>query len=60
VIGAILIVAFNEVSVSQLGSSEINLALTGVLLCGALLFFPLGVVGTLREKGKLPRILDWD
>jgi hypothetical protein len=31
-----------------------------VLLMGALLFFPLGVVGTLREKRRLPRILDWD
>lgn len=60
VIGAVLIVAFNEISVSQLGSSEINLAITGVLLMAALLFFPLGVVGTLRERRKLPRILDWD
>jgi len=60
VIGAILIVAFNEISVSQLGSSELNLAITGVLLIGALLFFPLGVVGTLREKRRLPRVLDWD
>ena len=60
VIGAVLIVAFNEISVSQLGSSEMNLALTGVLLIAALLFFPLGVVGTLREKRRLPRILDWD
>jgi branched-chain amino acid transport system permease protein len=60
VIGAVLIVAFNEISVSQLGSNELNLAITGVLLIGALLFFPLGVVGTLRERRKLPRILDWD
>jgi branched-chain amino acid transport system permease protein len=60
VIGAILIVAFNEISVSQVGDSEINLAITGVLLMGALLFFPLGVVGTLRARRRLPRILDWD
>ena len=60
VIGAVIIVAFNEISVSQLGSNELNLAITGVLLIGALLFFPLGVVGTLRERRKLPRILDWD
>lgn len=26
----------------------------------ALLFFPLGLVGTLREKGRLPAWLDWD
>jgi branched-chain amino acid transport system permease protein len=60
VIGAVLIVTFNEVSVSQLGGSELNLAVTGILLMAALLFFPLGVVGTLREKGRLPRALDWD
>jgi len=60
VIGAILIVAFNEISVSQFGNSEINLAITGVLLMGALLFFPAGVVGALRERRRLPRILDWD
>jgi branched-chain amino acid transport system permease protein len=60
IIGAVLIVAFNELSVSQLGGSELNLAVTGILLMAALLFFPLGVVGTLREKGRLPRALDWD
>lgn len=60
IVGAVLIVAFNEISVSQLGGSEINLAVTGLLLMAALLFFPLGVVGTLREKGRLPRALDWD
>ena len=60
VIGAVLIVAFNEIAVSELGSSELNLALTGVLLIAALLFFPLGIVGTLRQKGRLPRVLDWD
>jgi len=25
-----------------------------------LLYFPLGVVGTLAQKGRLPRFLDWD
>ncbi|MDQ4041207.1 MAG: branched-chain amino acid ABC transporter permease, partial [Actinomycetota bacterium] len=60
IIGAILIVAFNEISVAELGGSELNLAVSGVMLMAALLFFPLGVVGTLREKGRLPRALDWD
>jgi branched-chain amino acid transport system permease protein len=60
IIGAILIVAFNEFSVAELGGSELNLAVSGVLLMAALLFFPLGVVGTLRDKGRLPRALDWD
>jgi ABC-type branched-subunit amino acid transport system permease subunit len=60
IVGAVVIVAFNEISVAQLGGSEINLAVTGVPLMAALLFFPLGVIGTLREKGRLPRALDWD
>lgn len=60
VIGATLIVAFNEIAVSKLGGSEINLAVTGILLILVLLAFPLGIVGTLREKGRLPRVLDWD
>lgn len=60
VIGAVLIVAFNEWSVSQFGSSELNLTVTGLLLVAALLFFPSGIVGTLREKRRLPRVLDWD
>jgi branched-chain amino acid transport system permease protein len=60
VIGAILIVAFNEWSVSEFGSSELNLTITGALLVTALLFFPRGIVGTLRARGWLPRVLDWD
>jgi branched-chain amino acid transport system permease protein len=60
VLGAVLIVAFNEVSVSKLGASELNLALTGVLLVAVLLLFPTGIVGSLRARRRLPRILDWD
>jgi hypothetical protein len=26
----------------------------------ALLFFPDGIIGTLKHKGKLPKALDWD
>lgn len=60
VVGAIIVVAFNELAVSQLGSSELNLAVTGFLLIVVLMAFPMGIVGTLRERGRLPRILDWD
>lgn len=59
-VGAILLVALNEVSVSQFGSNELNIVITGVILLVVLLFFPLGVVGTLREQGRLPGFLDWD
>lgn len=60
VIGAIVIVALDEASVTYLGASELNLVITGALLVAALLFFPLGIVGTLREHNRLPGWLDWD
>ena len=60
VIGAILIVAFNEKFVALLGASEINVLATGLIMVAALMFFPLGIVGTLAKRGRLPRVLDWD
>jgi len=39
---------------------ELNIVGTGVLMLVVLIFFPQGIVGTLKEHGKLPRILDWD
>ena len=59
-VGAVLLVTLNEVAVSQFGSSELNIVVTGVILLVVLLFFPLGVVGTLRDRGHLPGFLDWD
>ena len=32
----------------------------GLLLVLVLLFFPKGIVGTLKESNRLPAILDWD
>jgi branched-chain amino acid transport system permease protein len=60
VIGAILLVAVNELSVSKLGSTELNIVVTGLFMIVILLFFPEGIVGSLREHGRLPSILDWD
>jgi branched-chain amino acid transport system permease protein len=60
VVGAILFVAANEFFVAYFGASELNIAATGMLLILALLFFPAGIVGTLKEKGQLPKALDWD
>ncbi len=60
VVGTVLIIAINEITLTQFGSSELNLVIAGVLLLGVLLFFPLGLVGTLRERGNLPAFLDWD
>lgn len=59
VIGAVVMVTFNEVAVAKFGSSELNLAVTGGFLIAALLFFPQGIVGTLRDRRQLPRALDW-
>ena len=60
VVGAFLIVGLNEISISQFGGSELNLVITGLILVIVLLFFPLGIIGSLREAGKLPAALDWD
>jgi branched-chain amino acid transport system permease protein len=60
VVGAILFVAANEFFVAYFGASELNIAATGALLILALLFFPDGIVGTLKQKGRLPKALDWD
>lgn len=60
VVGAVLLIGINEYSVARYGSTELNIVVTGVILVIVLLFFPLGIVGTLREHGKLPSILDWD
>lgn len=60
VVGAIFLIVVNEVSISQFGSTELNIVVTGLILLIVLLFFPEGIVGTLREYGKLPSILDWD
>lgn len=60
VIGAILLMAFNEIFVATMGASELNILGTGLIMALALMFFPLGIVGTLAQKGRLPRVLNWD
>ena len=60
VVGAIVFIGANEFFVSRFGASELNIAATGLLLILALLFFPDGIVGTLKRKGYLPKALDWD
>lgn len=60
VIGAVLLVAVNEMSVARFGSSELNIVVTGGILLVVLSFFPLGIVGSLRQRGRLPGFLDWD
>lgn len=60
IVGAISLIVFNEFFVAYFGSSELNILGTGVVMLLALMFFPLGIVGTLAKKGRLPRFLDWD
>lgn len=60
VVGAILITTVNEFSVVQFGATALNIVVIGVILLATLLFFPLGIVGSLREAGRLPSFLDWD
>lgn len=60
VVGAILFIAINEFFVANLGFTELNIVATGLLLALVLIFFPKGIVGTLKERGYLPAFLDWD
>ena len=60
VVGAVLFIAINECFEMYLGSSELNIVGTGLLMLVVLIFFPQGIVGTLKEHGKLPLCLDWD
>lgn len=59
VIGAVIMIAVNEFFVANFGPSELDLAATGLILTLVLLFFPDGLVGSLKAKGKLPVFLDW-
>jgi branched-chain amino acid transport system permease protein len=60
VIGAVILIATNEFFVSQMGSSALNIVATGSLMILVLLFFPEGVIGTLKSRNFLPRFLDWE
>lgn len=60
VVGAVLIIGVNEFAVRQFGQTELNIVFTGAILVAALLFFPQGIVGSLRNAGRLPASLDWD
>jgi len=60
VVGAIVFIAAEEYFVTLLGSSELNIAAMGLLLAVVLLFFPEGIIGSLKSRGWLPQFLDWD
>ena len=60
VVGAVLIFAVDEFAVRQFGETSLNIVVVGFLLLIVLIFFPQGVVGSLRNSGRLPAFLDWD
>lgn len=60
VVGALVFIAANEYFVANYGDTELNIVAMGVLLVVVLMFFPEGIVGTLKKTGRLPRFLDWD
>jgi branched-chain amino acid transport system permease protein len=60
VIGAILLVAINEFFVAQFGATSLNIVATGFLMILVLLFFPAGIIGTLLERGRLPKMINWE
>jgi branched-chain amino acid transport system permease protein len=59
VIGAAIMIAVNEFVVAKLGATELNIVVTGLILIFVLLYFPEGIVGTLKNKNRLPSFLDW-
>ena len=60
VLGAVLVIIINEFFLNQFGGTELNILGTGLLMLLVLLFFPDGIVGSLRNSGRLPGFLDWD
>ena len=60
VIGAVIMIGVNEFIVAKLGATELNIVVTGLILTLVLLFFPEGIVGSLRARNRLPSLLDWD
>jgi branched-chain amino acid transport system permease protein len=60
VVGAVIFIGANEFFVAKFGATELNIVAMGLLLVLVLMFFPEGILGTLKQKGLLPKMLDWD
>jgi branched-chain amino acid transport system permease protein len=59
-VGAAAVILGNEVILRWFGGSELNIFATGLAMILVLVFFPEGIVGSLRKMGRLPAFLDWD
>jgi branched-chain amino acid transport system permease protein len=60
IVGTVIMTFVNEFVVAKLGATELNIVVTGLILIFVLLFFPEGIVGSLKSANKLPSFLDWD
>lgn len=60
IVGTVIMTFINEFVVAKLGATELNIVVTGLILIFVLLFFPEGIVGSLKSANKLPSFLDWD
>ena len=58
-VGTVVLILFNEFIITFFGATELNILFTGLLLVLTLLYFPQGIVGTLKSRNKLPKFLDW-
>jgi branched-chain amino acid transport system permease protein len=59
IVGTVIFILFNEIILTFFGATELNILLTGLLLVITLLYFPDGIVGSLKNKNILPKFLDW-
>jgi len=60
IVGTVIMTLVNEFVVAKLGATELNIVVIGLILIFVLLFFPDGIVGSLKAKNRLPSFLDWD
>lgn len=60
IVGTVIMTFINEFVVAKLGATELNIVVTGLILIFVLLFFPEGIVGSLKSANRLPSFLDWD
>ena len=60
VIGAVILIVINEYFVATFGSTSLNIVATGLIMMAVLLFFPAGIIGTLKENNRLPKFIDWE
>ena len=56
---SIMMIFFNEFILANFGATELNIFFTGLLMIITLMYFPEGIVGSLKKRKLLPGFLDW-